>query len=198
MSRASQPSAPEVRSHAALVIGLASIPAALRAVRRNLCAISVFSVISVLETASAVNGDTMTSYRFVERIDDRLRADLMELHRHEWWTNTRREEDVVRMLAHTDLVVGACDDSSGQLVGFARVLTDRTFKALVFDVIVEQGHRNTGLGKRLVQYVLDHPMLAQVAHIELYCRPELIPFYTQWGFSTPGSDVNFMRRARNG
>lgn len=48
----------------------------------------------------------MTSYRFVERLDDRLRADLMELYRHEWWTNTRREEDVVRMLAHTDLVIG--------------------------------------------------------------------------------------------
>jgi hypothetical protein len=36
-------------------------------------------------------------------------------------------------------------------------------------------------------------MLAQVAHIELYCKPELIPFYEQWGFSTTGSDVNLLR-----
>ena len=35
-----------------------------------------------------------------------------------------------------------------------------------------------------MQYVLDHPMLAEVGHIELYCQPELIPFYEQWGFST--------------
>ena len=48
----------------------------------------------------------MSSYHFVEHIDDRLRADLMELYRHEWWTNQRREEDVARMLLHTDLVVG--------------------------------------------------------------------------------------------
>jgi GNAT superfamily N-acetyltransferase len=136
----------------------------------------------------------MSNYRFVEQIDDRLRGDLMELYRHEWWTHARREEDVARMLQHTDLVVGVCADPGGQLVGFTRVLTDRVFKALIFDVIVAQAHRNAGLGRRLIAYLLDHPMLAQVRHIELYCRPELIPFYERWGFATPGREVNFMRK----
>ena len=140
----------------------------------------------------------MTSYRFVEQIDDRLRADLMELYRHEWWTNERGDEDVARMLAHTDLVVGVCADPGDRLVGFARVLTDRAFKALIFDVIVAQAHRSTGLGRRLIQYVLDHPMLAEVIHIELYCKPELIPFYEQWGFTMTPSDVNLMRKERGG
>ena len=138
----------------------------------------------------------MTDYRFVEQIDDRLRPQLMELYRHEWWTNQRREEDVARMLAHTDLVVGVCADPEDQLVGFARVLTDRAFKALIFDVIVSRAHRGTGLGRQLMQYVLDHPMLADVGHIELYCKPELIPFYEQWGFTTTASDVNLMRKER--
>jgi predicted GNAT family N-acyltransferase len=76
------------------------------------------------------------------------------------------------------------------------VLTDRVYKALIFDVIVAQTHRKAGLGRRLIQYVLDHPMLAQVAHVELYCRPELISFYEQWGFAAPGPEVNFMRMTR--
>jgi predicted GNAT family N-acyltransferase len=105
----------------------------------------------------------MSSYRFVEQLDDRLRGDLMELYRHEWWTHQRREEDVVRMLQHTDLVVGVCSEPGDELVAFARVLTDRTFKATIFDVIVDQAHRGTGLGRRVIQYVLDHPMLADVA-----------------------------------
>jgi len=138
----------------------------------------------------------ITSYRFVEQIDDRLRGDLIELYRHEWWTNQRRDEDVARMLQHSDLVVGVCTDPGGQLVGFTRVLTDRVFKALVFDVIVAEAHRNNGLGRRLVQYMLDHPMLASVRHVELYCKPELIPFYTQWGFTSPGPEVNFLRMTR--
>jgi predicted GNAT family N-acyltransferase len=138
----------------------------------------------------------MKNYRFVEQIDDRLRGDLMELYRHEWWTNERRGEDVALMLQHTDLVVGLCAGPDGPLVGFTRVLTDRVFKALIFDVIVAEAHRNSGLGRRLIEYVLDHPMLARVRHIELYCKPELIPFYEQWGFTAPGHDVNFLRMTR--
>ena len=97
----------------------------------------------------------MTGYRFVEQIDDRLRSDLMELYRHEWWTNQRRDEEVARMLQHTDLVVGVCTDPGGRLVGFTRVLTDQVFKAVIFDVIVAREHRGTGLGKRLLDYVID-------------------------------------------
>jgi hypothetical protein len=66
----------------------------------------------------------MTGHRFVEHIDDRLRADLMELYRRQWWTNQRREADVERMLQHTDLVVGLCSEPGGRLIGFTRVLTD--------------------------------------------------------------------------
>jgi GNAT superfamily N-acetyltransferase len=140
----------------------------------------------------------MSSYRFVEQINDRRRAELLELYRHEWWTNQRREEEVERMLQHTDLVVGVCADPGGELVAFARVLTDRIYKALVFDVIVAQTHRHAGLGRLLIEYVLDHPMLAQVAHVELYCRPELIPFYERWGFTASLPGVNLMRKERGG
>jgi predicted N-acetyltransferase YhbS len=63
-------------------------------------------------------------------------------------------------------------------------------------VIVAEAHRNSGLGRRLVQYVLDHPMLAGVRHVELYCKPELIPFYKRWGFTSPGPEVNFLRMNR--
>jgi GNAT superfamily N-acetyltransferase len=138
----------------------------------------------------------MSNYRFVEQIDERLRGDLMELYRHEWWTNHRREEDVARMLAHSDLVVGVCADPGDRLVGFTRVLTDRAFKALIFDVIVARAHRKTGLGRRLIQHVLEHQMLAQVEHLELYCRPEMIPFYQQWGFSTSVAGNTLMRKER--
>ena len=140
----------------------------------------------------------MNRYRFVEQIDDRLRGELMELYRHEWWTNERREDDVARMLRHTDLVIGVCTDPGDRLVGFTRVLTDRVYKALIFDVIVAETHRNTGLGRKLIEYVLDHPMLADVRHLELYCRPELIPFYEQWGFTARLPGVNLMRNERGG
>ena len=140
----------------------------------------------------------MSEYRFVEHLDERLRGELMELYRHEWWTNERREDDVARMLQHTDLVVSVCTEPGDRLVAFARVLTDRVYKALIFDVIVAEAHRHTGLGRRLIEYVIGHPMVASVRHVELYCRPELIPFYEQWGFTATLPGVNLMRKNRGG
>jgi GNAT superfamily N-acetyltransferase len=138
----------------------------------------------------------MSSYHFVEHIDDRLRSDLMAMYRHEWWTNQRREEDVARMLQHSDLVVGICTDFDGRLVGFTRVLTDRVFKAVIFDVIVAREHRGAGLGERLMDYVIGHPLLASVRHVELYCKPEMIRFYAKCGFTAPSPEMNFLRITR--
>jgi predicted GNAT family N-acyltransferase len=67
---------------------------------------------------------------------------------------------------------------------------------LIFDVIVAEAHRRSGLGRRLIDHVLNHSMLADVRHIELYCKPELIPFYERWGFTSPGPDVNYLRMTR--
>ena len=81
-----------------------------------------------------------------------------------------------------------------RLVAFARVLTDRVFRAFIFDVIVATEHRGAGLGHRLMEELLRHPNLSGVELIELYCRPELVPFYERLGFTSPDSGVTLMRR----
>lgn len=39
------------------------------------------------------------------------------------------------------------------LVAYARVLTDFTFKALIFDVIVSENQRGCGLGDKLTELI---------------------------------------------
>ncbi|MGH9794915.1 MAG: GNAT family N-acetyltransferase [Candidatus Acidiferrales bacterium] len=123
-------------------------------------------------------------------------ADLMALYANEWWTDKRTAEDVRRMLAHTDFVFGFTEEPTGKLVAFARVLTDRVYKALVLDVIVAPAHRGTGLGRKLMEALLAHPELQAVRHWELYCKPEMMPLYRKWGFTSELGGVNFMRMTR--
>jgi len=120
--------------------------------------------------------------------------DLMELYAAEWWTQGRDLKAVRHMLRCTDIVVGVCEPPGRRLIAFARVLTDCVHKALVLDVIVAQRHRGSGLGKLLLDTILAHPKLARVQHFELYCRPEMVPFYEQWGFSDQLDGLRFMRR----
>jgi len=134
--------------------------------------------------------------RLVERLDGDLPEQLHRLYLAEWWTHRRNLDDVRRMLEGSDVVLGLVDEDTGALAGFARVITDFVFKALVLDVIVEAGYRGTGLGARLMDEVVGHPRLRDVLHFELYCRPEMVPFYERWSFTNELGELAFMRRGQ--
>ena len=127
------------------------------------------------------------------RLDETRIAQLHALFAREWWTAGRSLEETRRCVEGSQIRIGLIDDA-GDLIGFARVITDYTFKALIFDVVVAGGHRGKGLGDRLIELVLEHPELARVRHFELYCRPEIEPFYERHGFSAEAGGVRLMRR----
>lgn len=131
----------------------------------------------------------------IDRLTDEQIEDLCALYQFEWWTKGRQLPDVRRMLQHTDVIVALCDAESRRLVAFARVLTDYVYKALVLDVIVAASHRNQGLGRALMDAIVNHTALKAVRHIELYCLPDLMPFYHRWGFTDDLGALRFMRRA---
>ena len=139
-----------------------------------------------------------TTYRIINALDEHHVPQMMDLSRAEWWTCTRTVEQVRDVLKWSDLVIGLCSQPGERLVAFARVLTDRTFNTLIFDVIVAADHRGRGLGHRLVEAILANPLLKHVEHVELYCRPELVTFYEEFGFRSPDSRVLLMRRSAAG
>ena len=118
---------------------------------------------------------------------------LLSLYRNEFWCKNRQREPVVRMLEHSDIVIGVVD-TSDKLLGFARVLTDFTFKAILFDVIVHPDWRGKKMGSLLMNSVINHPKLKDVEHIDLNCLPEMQPYYQKWGFTVDVGKLSFMRR----
>ena len=130
----------------------------------------------------------------LEALDFEQTRQLHELFHGEWWSKTRSFEEVERMLAHTEYLFGVCDADSGRLVAFARVLSDRVYKALVFDLIVAPDVRGAGLGKRLIDRIVQHPDLEHVKSFELYCLPEMAPFYECLGFTRGVGGLVLMRR----
>lgn len=124
--------------------------------------------------------------------DGQIRA-LHALYQNEWWTKGRTLEQTQRCVAGSQICIGLVD-ASQTLLGFTRVLTDFTFKALIFDVIVDPRCRGAGLGDRLVSLVVNHERLRGTSSFELYCLPELIPFYERHAFSDNVGKIRFMRR----
>jgi GNAT superfamily N-acetyltransferase len=133
--------------------------------------------------------------RLIDKLNDKQVEELHVLYQQEWWTNHRQPEDIRRMLAGTGVIIALEDSETRQLVAFARVLTDNVYRAHLFDVIVRESHRGQGLGKRIVDAVVNHPVIGKVEKIILSCRTELVPFYERWGFTTElGPDIHVMVR----
>ncbi|WP_342708175.1 GNAT family N-acetyltransferase [Natrinema salaciae] len=61
-------------------------------------------------------------------------------------------------------------------------MTDYTYYANVFDVIVAADRRGQGVGEILLEAVVDHPGLQDVVGLSLLCRRGLIPYYETVGF----------------
>lgn len=133
------------------------------------------------------------AFDVVTTLDERQIEQLYALYQREWWTKGRSLASTRQCVKGSQICLGLVDDK-GDLVAFTRVITDYTFKALVFDVIVAEHARGLGLGDRLMRLVLEHEALRSVKHIELYCLPALIPFYVGSGFSDEVGDIRLMRR----
>jgi predicted N-acetyltransferase YhbS len=133
------------------------------------------------------------SFEVITDLRDRQVEQLHALYQNEWWTQGRSLALTRQCVMESQVCIGLVDEARN-LVGFARVITDYTFKALVFDVIVAKHVRSLGLGDRLIGLVLDHERLRSVKHIELYCLPELVPFYSRFGFTDQVGGIQLMRR----
>jgi predicted GNAT family N-acyltransferase len=132
--------------------------------------------------------------RLIQPLGPEYARQLLALFEAEWWTRHRRLADVERLLASNRYCFGLLDPQD-RLVGFCRVITDGVFKALVLDVIVSRERRGRGEGRLLMDGLLAHPDLEGVEHFELYCLPELIPFYERWGFGAELGELRFLRRS---
>lgn len=137
-----------------------------------------------------------SSYSIISVLNEAQILELHALYQGEWWTAGRTLEDVRTMLQHTDFIFGVVASDSAKLLAFARVLTDRVYKAFLYDVIVHPDVRAAGLGTFLVQHIMEHPVLSKVRHFELYCLPERVPFYERHGFTRGIGEPLLMRRTR--
>lgn len=120
-------------------------------------------------------------YETIEEFTDEQITQIHRLVQQQWWGGNRTLEEVRRMAENTSLMIGLIEKSSGELVGFCRVLSDFVFRATIYDVMVAQRLQVSGLGKRLMDTLCEHRKTQRVSLIYLACEPELYDFYSRWG-----------------
>ncbi len=120
--------------------------------------------------------------------------DLLGLYQHTYWAQTRKKDDVQRMLADANYIFGIAETGTGRLCAFTRVISDNIYRSVILDVVVHPDFRGKGLTRMIFEKIFDHPVLGKVECTLLYCRDDVVKLYEQFGFQVY-QDMYLMRRA---
>jgi ribosomal protein S18 acetylase RimI-like enzyme len=104
-------------------------------------------------------------------------TDVIGLYAAEGWWPERSRPELAAVLENGP-AVGAW--ITGRLVGFGRAVTDGAFRAYVEDVVVAEDVRGAGIGRLLLDYLLEQ--LPPAALTSLFCSVSLTELYAGSGF----------------
>ena len=99
--------------------------------------------------------------------------------KHAFWAQDRSIDDLRRMLLGSAVVVSLWRGK--RLVGFGRASSDGIHRAVLWDIVVAGDLQGRGLGRRVVEALLDSPRLRDVERIYLMTTNSA-GFYRQLGF----------------
>lgn len=110
-----------------------------------------------------------------------------------YWAKGRSLE-AVRKSIENSLCFGVYDDDGKQL-GFARVVTDYAVFGWLMDVFVLEEYRGEGLGKQLMEAIVNHPDLKNLRRMGLG-TDDAHGLYQQYGFTSLSKPDNMMELLR--
>jgi N-acetylglutamate synthase-like GNAT family acetyltransferase len=109
-----------------------------------------------------------------------------------YWANTRPRERTERAIQNS-LVFGVYDGS--KQIGLARVISDYSIFAYLCDVFIHEDYRAHGLGKWLIQTILEHPALKDMRRWLLVTN-DAHTLYKQFGFTAIEDPERWMQMFR--
>jgi GNAT superfamily N-acetyltransferase len=110
-----------------------------------------------------------------------------------YWANQRTRDTVLKSLEHS-LCFGLYHVE--KQIGMARVITDHATFAYLCDVFVLEDFRGRGLGKFLMQTVLEYPELTGLRRF-LLATKDAHGLYSQFGFTGLNAPDRWMERFNN-
>ena len=101
--------------------------------------------------------------------------------KHAFWAKQRSIRDLRRMLQGSPVVVSLWRGK--RLVGFGRASSDGIHRAVLWDIVVAGDLQGRGLGRQVVEALLNSPRLRHVERVYLMTTNSA-GFYRQLGFTT--------------
>ncbi len=119
----------------------------------------------------------------IEFCTDKTRIDLLQLRElykvTAFWAKDRSLDDMEIAIINSNPVVSVWDRQ--RLIGSARATSDGIYRATIWDVVIHPDYQGLGLGRKLVETIISHPLLNRVERVYLTTTHQQ-KFYQKIGF----------------
>ena len=112
--------------------------------------------------------------------------------KHAFWAQKRSVGDLRRMLKGSTVVVSLWRGK--RLVGFGRANSDGIYRAVLWDIVVAGDLQGRGLGRKVVEALLESPALQDVERLYLMTTNSA-SFYHQIGFNNADPQQLLIRKS---
>ena len=96
-----------------------------------------------------------------------------------FWARSRSLEEIEIAITNSNPVVSVWDKD--KMIGCGRATSDGIYRAGIWDVVVDPDYQGFGLGRKLVETLISHPLLNRVERIYLTTTHQQ-NFYKKIGF----------------
>ncbi|KAL0798975.1 hypothetical protein Bca101_054150 [Brassica carinata] len=103
-------------------------------------------------------------------------------------------------LRHTDAMLWVECGKTRRPVAFARATGDGVFNAIIWDVVVDPRFQSLGLGKAVMERLVEDLRRKGICNIALYSEPRVLGFYRPLGFVSDPDGIRgmvYVRKQRN-
>ena len=102
------------------------------------------------------------------------------LNKNALWAKSRSIKDIKKMLSKSSVVVSLWEGNN--IIGFGRATSDEIYRAVLWDIVVDNNYTNSGFGKTIVNAILKNKQIIKAERIYLMTT-NCEKFYSKMGFN---------------
>ncbi|MFH1100719.1 MAG: GNAT family N-acetyltransferase [Methanobacteriota archaeon] len=119
----------------------------------------------------------------IKRVDSWPVEEIVRLYRAGgWWKDTYDSSGIPALIQGSFLFAVVVDSETGEAIGMGRVLSDGVSDAYIQDFIILPDYRRSGIGKRLIEFLVTLCLSKGISWIGLLAEPGSETFYSVSGF----------------
>ena len=99
-----------------------------------------------------------------------------------WWKDSYDPSGIGKLIKGSFIFAVAVDSTTGKAVGMGRILSDGVSDAYIQDLVILPRYRRKGIGRKLVEALLEYCLSRGIPWIGLISEPEQDSFYSSLGF----------------